>query len=1075
MNSPESHFCIECGRQLFKPAHSTGTKARTAPDERRQLTVMFCDLVDSTSLSGQIDPEDLREVIRRYQTACAQVVDRYEGHIAQYLGDGILVYFGYPRAHENDARRAVSSGLGIIAAIDQMNKGQELLGSAQLKVRVVIHTGLVVVGEMGAGKKFEKLALGDTPNIAARIEGFAPPDTVIISDATYRLIKGFFQCRNLGAPSLKGISKPITLYQVLMESAARSRLDVAETAGLTPLVGREQEVDMMFTHWEQAKSGKGRVVLLHGEPGIGKSRLVIVLKEYVSKEPDSWLVECHCSPFYRNSAFYPIIDLFERVLLSYDPEDSSMDKLRKLEGFLVKYDLAPDEMVPLFSSLLSIPLGGDYKPPTLAPERQKQKTIEAIISVLLKQAEQQPVLLVVENIHWIDPSTMELIDLIIDQEPASKFLTLLTFRPEFIPRWGVRSHLFTISLGPLPRQQSQTIVEHITGGKALPNEVLEQIIQKTDGVPLFVEELTKMVLESDLLREEGDRFELRGPLPPLAIPATLHDSLIARLDRLAEVKEVAQLGSTLGRMFSYELIQAVSSFDETVLQNLLGKLVSTGLLFQRGVPPSATYHFKHALIQDAAYESLLKSTRQQYNQRIAQVLEERFPQVAEAQPELVAQHYMAAGLNKQAIPFWQRAGKLAVERSANLEGIVHFTKGLEFLKALPDAPGRAQQELELQNALGNTLITIKGYGAPEVKQALERARELCRQVGETHGLFPVLHGLWVIYAATAEMQTARELAVQGLDLAKRLKDRFFLVEAHHAMGNTSFWCGEYISAKTHFEQGVALYDSQPYGSFQSPLSRSDPGLVCKSYLSNVLWLSGYPDKAFQMILATLKLAEELSHPYSSACVLINAALVHLSRGEIQLTHEKAESAYSIAEEHGFALWLAWSKVYLGWDMAAQGSEEEGISHIRQGIDFCQKTGLYVYQHFRILLSGVYGRAGKIEDGLAELAEAQIAIEKTGAGLLEAELYRTRGELLLMHASPDVEGAETEFRKAIDISRRKQAKSLELRATTSLSRFWNRQGKKENARNLLSEIYGWFTEGFDTADLKEAKALLDELS
>jgi class 3 adenylate cyclase/predicted ATPase len=1037
---------------------------------------MFCDLVDSTGLSEQMDPEEFRDVLDNYQRVCSQTVGRYEGHIAQYLGDGVLVYFGYPHAHEDDARRAVNSGLEIVKAVDQLNCTQEMSEELRLKVCIAIHTGAVVVGEMGEGEHAEQLALGETPNITSRIEERARANTVVISDATYRLVEGFFQCRNLGIHSLKGVSKPITMYQVLLESEAKSRIDVAEAEGLTPLVGREQEADLMFAHWEQAKSGASRIILLQGEPGIGKSRLVMVLKEHVSQEHDAWIVECHCSPFHKNSAFYPVIDLFERVFLSYNREDSPVEKLRKLEKFLSQYGFSLEQMVPLFLSLLSIPFCGGYQPSNLASERQKQKIIEAILSVLLRRAEKQPVLFVVENMHWIDPSTLELIDLIVNQEPHNKFLSLLTFRPEFIPPWGIHSHLFAVSLGSLTRQQTRTIVEHVSGGRALPHEVLEQIIKKTDGIPLFVEELTKMVLESGLLRQETGRFELRGPLPPLAIPATLHDSLIARLDRLAEVKEVAQLGSTLGRKFSFELIQAVSSLNETLLQNRLAKLVSTGLLFQRGVPPQAEYHFKHALIQDAAYESLLKSTRQQYHQRIAQVLEKGFTQVASAQPELVAQHYTAAGLNEQAIPFWNQAGKLAVTRSANLEGIAHFTRGLELLNTLPDAQDWARQELEMQIALGNTLTTIKGYGSSEAKKAFERAHELCNQVGDTHELFPVLHGLWLVYGSTAEMHTARKLAVQSLELAKRLEDLFFLVEAYHSMGVTSYFCGEYISAKPQLEQGVAIYDSQPHGSFQSRLSRTDPGLVCKSYLSNVLWVLGYPDKALQMMLTALELAEELSHPYSKAIALINAALVHLSRGEIQVARERAETAVSISEEHGFALYFAWPNVYLGWAMAAQGLGEEGISHIHQGLDFCLKNGLCIFfQHFRVLLSGAYGRAGKIDEGLTELAEAEIVMEKTGARFLESELYRIRGELLLSHTSPNQQGAEAEFLNALDIARHKQAKSLELRAATSLSRLWHRQGKNEEARKLLSETYGWFTEGFDTNDLKEAKILIQALS
>ena len=597
-----------------------------SPDaERRQLTVLFCDLVDSTGLASQLDPEDLREVVRAYQATCARVIARYDGHIAQYLGDGLLVYFGYPQAHEDDAQRAVRAGLGMIEALGQLNTRLAQAQGVCLAIRLGVHTGLVVVGEVGDSSRQEQLALGETPNLAARLQGMAAPNTLVISTATRQLLGGFFACEPLGASLLKGFAQPLEVYQVLYESMARSRLEAAGSTGLTPLVGREQEVALLRERWAQVKEGLGQVVLLSGEAGIGKSRLVQVLKEQVATEPQAWLTPCQCSPYYQNSALYPMIDLLERVVLHFDREETPQQKLSKLEGHLVQYGLPLAEAVPLHASLLSLPLPADYAPLHLSPEQHKQKTMQALLTTVLRIAAQRPVLFVMEDLHWVDPTTLEFLSLLVDQGPTAPILALFTFRPDFSPPWTGRSHLTQVTLPRLPHRQAAEMTGRVAHGKALPTEVLEQVVAKTDGVPLFVEELTKMVLESGLLQEGAERYELTGPLPPLAIPTTLHDSLMARLDRLAAVKGLAQLGATLGREFSYALLQAVSPWDEETLQRGLRQLVEAELLYQRGLPPQATYLFKHALIQEAAYQSLLRSTRQQHHQRIAQVLEARIP------------------------------------------------------------------------------------------------------------------------------------------------------------------------------------------------------------------------------------------------------------------------------------------------------------------------------------------------------------------------------------------------------------------------------------------------------------------
>jgi class 3 adenylate cyclase len=733
--------------------------APRAPDaERRQLTVLFFDLVDSTVLASQLDPEEWREVVRAYQDTCAKVIARYEGHIAQYLGDGLLVYFGYPLAHEDDAQRSVRAGLGMVEAMGPLNARLSQEHGVQLDVRLGIHTGQVVVGEIGGGARHELLALGEAPNVAARLQGLAAPHTVVTSAATVPLLGGFFACQSLGPHLLKGFTQPLEIYQVLSESTARSRLDAAGSTSLTPLVGREPEVALLLERWAQVKEGVGQVVLLSGEPGIGKSRLVQVLTEQVTTERQAWLTPCQCSPYHQHSAFYPVIELLERVALRFEREESPDEKLRKLEGFVVQYGLPLAEAVPLFAALLSLPLAGDYVPLALSPEQQKQKTLHFLLTIFLRIAAQQPVLFVMEDLYWVDLTTLELLTLLVDQGPTARILALFTCRPDFVPPWTGRAHLTQVALTRLPRRQAAELTNRVAHGKVLPSEVVEQVVAKTDGVPLFLEELTKMVLESGLLQEYDERYDLMGPLPPLGIPTTLHDSLMARLDRLAAAKALAQLGATLGREFSDELLQAVSLWDEDTLQRGLHQLVAAEFLYQRGVPPQATYVFKHALIQEAAYQSLLRSTRQQHHQRTAQVLESQFPQIVETQPELVARHYTAGGCYEQAVRYWQRAGQQASERSANLEAISHLTTGIELLTTLPETPEHTQQAVTLYIGLGAALQMAKGLASPEVEHAYTQARALCQQVGETPQLVPVLLGLWRFYVIRMDLVLPWRLA-----------------------------------------------------------------------------------------------------------------------------------------------------------------------------------------------------------------------------------------------------------------------------------------------------------------------------
>jgi predicted ATPase/class 3 adenylate cyclase len=1043
--------------------------------ERRQLTVLFCDLVDSTVLARQLDPEDLRAVVRAYQETCAKVIARYEGHIAQYLGDGLLVYFGYPQAHEDDAQRAVRAGLGIVEAMHGLNMRLEQEQGVHLAVRLGIHTGLVVVGEVGGGTRQEQLALGETPNLAARLQGLAAPNTVVISVATFQLLSGFFACQPLGASLLKGQAQPIEVYRVLYESMARSRLEAVGSTGLTPLVGREQEVALLLERWEQVKDGLGQVVLLSGEAGIGKSRLVQVLTAHVAAEPQAWLTPCQCSPYHQNTALYPLIDLLERVVLRFERDESPPQKLRKLEGFLLQYGLQLADAVPLFAALLSLPLGAAYAPVSLSPVQQKQKTLHALLTIFLRRAAQQPVLFIMEDLHWVDPSTLELLSLLVDQGPTARILALWTFRPDFSPPWTGRAHLSQVTLNRLPRRQAAEMTSQVVHGKALPPEVVEQVVSKTDGVPLFVEELTKMVLESGLLQEQEERYALRGPLPPLAIPATLHDSLMARLDRLATVKALAQLGATLGREFAYELLRAVSPWEEDTLQQGLHQLVEAELLYQQGLPPQATYRFKHALIQEAAYQSLLRITRQQYHQQIAQVLAERFPETAEMQPELLAHHYTEAGLHEQAVIYWQQAGQQALQRSANLEAIGQLTTGLELLALLPETPARAQRELDLQIVLGPAWMATKGFAAPEVERTYARARVLCQQVGETPQLFPTLWGLCRFYANRGALSTARELGEQLYRLAQRAAEPTHLLEAHDALGATLGHLGEYATAQMHAEQGITLADPTVQRAL---VLRHEvvPRVRCLALASQTLWCLGYPAQAVRQIQEALALAQELAHALSLAFARYWAAAQHYLRREVLAVQVQAEALLTLATAQGFPLFVGNGAFLRGWALAMQGQGVAGIAQMRQGLAASSATGQTVMRPSSLIqLAEVVGQAGQVEEGLHLLTEALAIMEENGQGNMLTEAYRLQGELLLRQATPDAAQAEACFQQALTIARHQQAKSFELRAAMSLAHLWQQQSKRAEARALLAPVYGWFTEGFDTTDLQDAKALLEALA
>jgi len=1046
------------------------------PDEaeRRQLTVLFCDLVGSTQLSEQLDPEDLRAVVRAYQEAAAAVIQQYAGHVAQYLGDGLLVYFGYPTAHEDDARRAVYTGLGIVEAIATLNARLAGRYAVQLAVRLGIDTGPVVVGVMGGGGRHEHLALGETPNIAARLQGLAPANGVVISATTARLMRGTFALEDLGTHTLRGVAEPMAISRVRGLLATRSPAEEFATATVPVLVGREEESGLLRRRWDQSRAGFGQVVFVSGEAGIGKSALVKGLQAQVraARLPR---MAFRCSPYHTASALYPMIIHLE-LLWQFAPDDAPATRLLKLEAGLQPFDLPLAEVVPLFAGLLAVPLPADgYAPPTGTPQHQKQQTLEALVAWLAAQAERQPVLAVWEDLHWADPTTLELLGLVIGQAPTVPMLHVLTSRPAFRAPWPPRAHLSSLVLNRLECREVETLIAGQVGGKALPAEVLQHIVTKTDGVPLYVEELTKVLLASPLLREDAGQYVLTGPLRTVTIPDTLQDALMARLDQLPAAKEVAQLGAVLGREFTYELVRSIARRDGASLRAALDQLVAAELLYQRGRPPKARYVFKHALIRDAAYASLLKSTRQQLHQRTAQVLEAHFPEMVATQPELLAHHLTEAGHPAEAVAYWQRAGERAVGRSANLEAISHLRTGLAVLQTLPETAERIQRELLLETTLGPALMITKGFAAPEVEHAYARARALCQRVGETPQLFSVLRGLWQFYNGRGAYQTARELGEQCLQLAQQEDDTAHLVEAHHTLWTTRFLLGELPLAHTHLEQGLALYDPEQHRTL-ALLYGHDPGVCCRGVAGIVLWLLGYPDQALRQHQAAHTLAQELAHPPTLAFTrMLGAIALHLRR-DTRAAHEEAEALIALATEQDFALFRAIGCIFRAGTRTALGQREEQIAQIRQELAAVRETGSRLWEPYLLaLLADVYAQEGQVEAGLATVAEALAAARTTGERWGEAELYRLRGSLLLQQPGTPPAEVETWLQQALDVARRQEARSLELRAAMSLSRLWHQQGKRQEARDLLVDVYAWFTDGVDTADLQEANMLLEKLA
>jgi class 3 adenylate cyclase/tetratricopeptide (TPR) repeat protein len=1054
-------------------ATATPAEAHAAAEphaERRQLTVMFCDLVGSTALSVRLDPEDMREVFSAYHRCCAKVIGRGGGFVAKYMGDGVLAYFGYPRADEHDAERAVRAALRLVEKVAGLDTV-----AAPLQVRVGIATGLVVVGDLiGQGASQEQAVVGETPNLAARLQALAEPGAVVIAPSTQRLTGGLFEYVDLGAVELRGLGAPVMAARVVRGSAAESRFEALHGRDLTPLVGREEELALLQRRWQQAKAGEGRVVVLIGEPGIGKSRLAQAMLEEPAGEPQTRL-RYFCSPHHQASALHPFITQLEHAA-GLRREDMPEARLAKLEALLARSNAGAEE-IGFIAERMSIPTGDKYGLPDLTPQRRKEKTLEALLAQLARLAARQPVLMLFEDAHWIDPTSLELLTLTVARASTLPLLLLVTARPEFTPPWPAEAHVTMQSLARLGRREGMTLVERSAGGNALPAEILEQILARTDGVPLFLEELTKTIIESGLLREEDGHYALDGALPPLAIPTTLHDSLMARLDRLAPVREVAQIGAAIGREFSYPLLSAVAQQPDDRLKEALDRLVRAELMFGRGELPEAVYTFKHALVQEAAYASLLRERRRQLHGRIAEALEGEFPEVAETQPELVAHHYATAGLPAPAIDYYRRAAARAIAASANAEAIAHLTRGLDLIDSLPESSERISREIDFRLALGTPLTAIRGWGAVEAQAAYTRAKKLCAGAGDTPELFRSLVGLWNYHLVQPDMETASELSRELFNLAAKLGSDEFRLLAELAACSTCFWSGRYARVPSHAARVRVLND--PVRHRGPKIFTVDPAMAALAIESLALWALGYPDRASERGLAALSMDQAVAHPFSLCWALRLEAQLRIRRREPELTAARTKALLTVAREQGFANDCAAGSMLEIWRDAGVTGQcgDDRIEAFRSALAELRRTGgLLGLGMWHALFAECLEKQGNTDDAVTALEAAVVHFESRGSDATwEPEVHRLMGDLLLRGNPSAPDRAEVSYRRAIKRARSQEAKSWELRAATSLARLWRDQGKPAEARDLLAPIYGWFTEGFDTADLKDGKALLDHLA
>ena len=1039
--------------------------------ERRQVTVMFSDLVGSTALSARMDPEDLREVISGYQKCVAETVQRFGGFVAKYMGDGVLIYFGYPQAHEDDAERAVRAGLELVAAVGALKT------HAPLQTRVGISTGLVVVGDLiGSGASQEQAIVGETPNLAARLQGVAEPNSVVVAESTRKLVGNLFELEDLKAQDLKGIPGPARAWAVLRPASVEGRFEAFHASGLTELVGREEELEILLRRWSKAKTGEGQVVLLSGEPGIGKSRLTAALLERIASEPHTRL-RYFCSPQRTDSALFPIISQMERAA-RFGHEDAPKAKLDKLDTLVAK-SLTPRQDAALFAEMLSLPNDGRYPTLELAPQQRRQKTLEALTTQLETLSRSSPVLMIFEDVHWIDPTSLETLGRTVDRITGVGLLLIITHRPEFEPPWLGRSYVSALTLNRLGQREIAAMIDHVTGNKPLPASIRQDILERTDGVPLFVEELTKAVLEAEG-EQTINHIAAAIPAPTLAVPPSLHASLMARLDRLGAAKEVAQTGAAIGREFSHALLAAVARKPELDIRSALDRLVTAGLLFRQGTPPHATYLFKHALVQDAAYGTLLREPRRALHARIAETIEGEFADVAENQPELLARHSSEAGLIEQAAGLWGKAGLRSLERSALVEAAEQLSRALAQIATLPLTTALRREEIKLQVAVITPIIHVKGYAAPEARAAVERARLLIEranargeEVEDPLLLFSVLYGFWVANIPAFNGDAARELANQFLALAEKEGSMVPLMVGHRLVGLSLCHTGDLSEGRLHFDQALALYDPSQHRSLAMRFGQDIRASVL-AYRSIALWTLGYPRAARADADRALKEAHEIGQAATLMYTMAGTFVALMLSGDYETAATTSADLVRLADEKQSAFWKWYGIVLQGCVWVLKGDASSAIRMIPPALAALRQTGSTFWSPMALtLLSAAYGETGKFDDASRCINEAMTTISTTKETFYQVETNRVAGGLALLQRH--TAKAETYFEHALTVAREQQAKSWELRAAMSLARLWRDQGKLQQARELLAPVYGWFTEGFDTRDLKEAKALLEQLA
>jgi class 3 adenylate cyclase/predicted ATPase len=1045
------------------PQPAIEPKARDAA-ERRQVTVMFSDLVGSTALSARMDPEDLREVISAYQKCVAETVGRFGGFVAKYMGDGVLVYFGYPQAHEDDAERAVRAGLELVHAVTALKS------SAPVQARVGIATGLVVVGDLiGSGEAQERGIVGETPNLAARLQGVAEPNTVVIAEGTRRLLGNLFELEDLGAKDLKGIAGPVRAWAALRQASLGSRFEALHAGGLTDLIGREEELELLLRRWSKAKTGEGQVVLLSGEPGIGKSRLTAALLERLTTEPHTRL-RYFCSPLHTDSTLYPLISQMERAA-GFAHDDTAQAKLGKLDAVLAQ-SFTPPQDAALFAEMLSLPNDGRYPSLELLPQQRRQRTLEALTAQMEALSQSNPVLMIFEDVHWIDPTSLEALGRAADRIRNLRVLLIVTYRPEFDPPWIGGPQVTALTINRLAQREIDAMIDRVVGNKLIPIGIRQHIIERTDGIPLFVEEMTKDVLEA-VGEEAAERPVAAISSLSVAVPASLHASLMARLDRLGSAKEIAQIGAVIGREFSHFLLAAVMRKAEGELETELERLITAGLLFRQGVLPHATYLFKHALVQDAAYGTLLRSSRQQLHGQIASTLEEEFPEIVEGQPELLARHCTEAGLDEQAIKYWRTAGEKAVRRASNREAIGHFRRALALNeKQAPDV-GRSLTELAILSQLGPALMSVHGWTAPEVGVAFERAEHLARELESSIDLAPPLAGLWLFHTARGQFSRADEITKELFDVAHTLHDSDVLLQAHHCAWPIRWFRGALTDAKAHTDAGMGLYDEVRHARHRFLYLGHDPAVCALSIKSVLQWLLGHPTQGVRSERDAIDLARRLQHVPSLAHALWFVCQAQVARSDAVAVVNTANELLTLSEEHGLPQTRAVALAYLGWAIGQTEDVSRGVRRLEEGLAMYNRLGVRSNLCLTIcLLAETYFMAEQYEKGMEQANLAIATSSEIGDRWCLPRIHTIRARLL--QTFRQVDAAEASLQLAVDIAAAQSAKGAQLQAVNSLARLWREQGKPQQARELLAPVYSWFTEGFDTRDLKEAKSLLDEL-